>query len=391
MNYQEAFSMKQEPDFTVSRARLPLPVFAALVFTAGLSFGCSSQGDPAKPAANPGAGGSGGPTNIPNALPCDVASGYRGDEYCIKPPDPASGFQLHYGPKDYSNLDEVNRYLLGPGEETTDCVFVKTGNDTQVFFMEYHGRMRPGSHHMLLYVQDTLVNDSFGPEACKQGLDTRNIFGAQTLTIDTDKTSVAPENEGMAVELAPKLQGVVQMHFINETSQPILREGWANIVYTDPATVTIHADPIFFLGGLGMNVQPNTNQVIKGTATAPADVRLVVATGHYHAHTVRFSAWKTIGGQRELLMEDYNWHEPSLIRFDSVTNNLLPDAASKKVGGYSGIVSLKAGDTIDWECEVMNDGPVALGFGDAVHTAEMCNVFGVYAPTTGSAWRAVNR
>jgi hypothetical protein len=298
--------------------------------------------------------------------------------------------QLHYGPKDYNNQAEVDRYLLGPGQERTDCVFVTTTNDREVFFRGYHARMRPGSHHMLLYLQDTVRPDSAGPEGCRQGLDTRNIFGAQTLVMDVDNVVDGPENDGLAIKLGPNLQGVVQMHFINTGDEPMLREGWANLVYVDPSTVKQLGDPIFFLGGLGMNVAPGSTQVIKGTAVAPADVRLLLATGHYHAHTTRFSAWKTIDGQRELLMEDFDWHEPSLLNFDSMTQNRAPDPVGKKAGGFSGIVALKQGEVIDWECEVVNDGDVPLTFGNEVYTAEMCNIFGLYAPTTGSAWRAAN-
>jgi hypothetical protein len=89
-------------------------------------------------------------------------------------------------------------------------------------------------------------------------------------------------------------------------------------------------------------------------------------------------------------MEDYDWHDPALIHFNSVTRNSAPDAVRKIAGGFSGIVDLKQGDVIEWECEVANDGDVALGFGNEVYTKEMCNVFGVYAPTTGTAWRAAN-
>jgi hypothetical protein len=326
-----------------------------------------------------------------NAIPCGIDTGFPGDEYCIQAPDPSVGFQLHYGPKNYNDPVEVERYMLQPGEEKTDCVFVKTGNETEVFFNEYHGRMRPGSHHMLLYVQDTHVPDSTGPGSCNQGLDTRNIFGAQTPTIDVERISGgAAENEGLAVHLGAQLQGVVQMHFINTGDEPILREGWANIIYAKPEEVKVLGDPIFFLGGIGMNVPPGETQVISGRAEAPADVRLVAATGHYHAHTVRFSAWKTIGGQRDFLMQDFDWHEPALVKFDSVTQNPAYDPAKRSVAGYTGIVQLKQGDFIDWECEVVNDGDVPLGFGNEVYTAEMCNVFGMYAPTIGGAWRAVN-
>jgi hypothetical protein len=365
----------------------------AVVAFAGLSLGCSSN-DPAPDDDKTLGGGENTgnkPVYHPHAQPCGISSSYEGDEFCIQPPAPGAGMQLHYGPSDYNDAAEVERYLLMPGQERTDCVFVTTTNDTEVFFRGYHARMRPGSHHMLLYLQDTVRPESTGPEACRQGLDTRNIFGSQTLVLDAGSSASGPENDGLAIKLGPNQQGVVQMHFINTTNEPILREGWANLVYVDPSTVKQLGDPIFFLGGLSMNVPPGTTQIIKGTATAPADgIRLVAATGHYHAHTTRFSAWKTVGGQRELLMEDFDWHDPRLLRFDSITQNPAPDAVAKKAGGYSGIVSLNAGDVIDWECEVVNDGDVPLGFGNEVYTAEMCNVFGLYAPTTGSAWRAAN-
>src|SRR4029434_10602293 len=98
-------------------------------------------------------------------------------------------------------------------------------------------------HHMLLYVQDTQVADSIGPGNCRQGLDTRNIFGAQTRAISVTRISGgARENEGLAVQLDAQLQGVVQMHFINTGNEPILREGWANIIYANPDEVKVLGD-----------------------------------------------------------------------------------------------------------------------------------------------------
>jgi hypothetical protein len=316
------------------------------------------------------------------------------------PPDPQYGFQLHYGPKNYNDQAEVARYLLMPGEEKTDCVFVKTSNDTVVYFNEYHGRMRPGSHHMLLYVRGETVADSTGPEACKQGLDTRNLFGAQTEKVDVKGVAGAsPEYQGLAVRIDPHLQGVVQMHFINTGSEPILREGWANFIYTPESEVKMLGDPIFFIGAR-INVPPGATQIIKGMSASydalvagkespPPVVNLVGGTGHYHANTVRFTAWKVSGGQRELLIEDYDWHDPALMQFNSTRQNPAPDPQGRKAGGYSGIVSIGPGESIEWECEIVNttNPPVTLTFGNEVYTKEMCNMFGMYTPTVGHAWR----
>src|SRR5882672_2350240 len=105
------------------------------------------------------------------AKPCTISTGYAGDGNCILAPDPALGFQFHYGPSNYTDPNEVQKYTLDPGKEVTDCVFFQTPNAADVFFNEYHSRMRPGSHHMLLYIQppNGSIHTSTGPEACNQG------------------------------------------------------------------------------------------------------------------------------------------------------------------------------------------------------------------------------
>jgi len=137
--------------------------------------------------------------------PCDaIHSGFAGDDMCIKPPPNGMGLQFHYGPSDYSNAAEVAKYTLKPGQEVTDCVFFNTPNQEEVYFNEYHSRMRPGSHHMLLYIQDMKVTETGtnGPSDCNQGLDSRNLFGAQTATLDTTgNADGAPENAGSAVAI----------------------------------------------------------------------------------------------------------------------------------------------------------------------------------------------
>ena len=247
--------------------------------------GCSSESAGLGPGVTGGAGGTGGTgggagTGVdaggnPGATPCNIRSGYDGDEFCILPPDPSKGFQLHYGPKNYDDPEEVKKYVLMPGQETTDCIFMKTPNEMEVFHSEYHGRMRPGSHHMLVFTRSSEMPDSVGPEQCNQGLDTAMILGAQTPTIDIDRSqSPAPENEGLAQKLMPRAQAVFQLHYLNSSNKPMLREAWANVIYRDPSTVKVFSDPIFFLAGLAANIPPNTTKITRGQAPAPQDVRL---------------------------------------------------------------------------------------------------------------------
>jgi hypothetical protein len=345
--------------------------------------------------------------------PCNIHATYQGkplggDGQCIEAPPPDKGFQFHYGPANYDDPNEIARYILMPGKEVTDCVFFKTNNATDLYFNEYHSRLRPGSHHMLLYIQNQQVPEGV-PSACNQTL-SRNLFGATSPTMDASvNMSNAPEDEGLAVRIPPKQQVVMQMHVINVGTAPILREGWANIMYTDKAHAKIIGDPIYFLGGLSMSIPVGQTVLNHGTATVPANAdpnfRLLLAIPHYHAHTTRFTAYKTINGVKEVLLEEYGKlgvpTDPQLIAFDSRTKNPAPDRTTQTPGAFSGDVYMKPGDTIDWECEQTNDGigiegqkfTTPLQFTEQVYNGEMCNLFGMYAPSTDptgdGTWQSV--
>jgi hypothetical protein len=331
---------------------------------------------------------------------------FPGDELCILPPDPTEGFQFHFGPKSYTDPTEVAKYLLKPGAESTQCVFFPGTNTKTAYIMEYHSRLRPGSHHLLNFTQPTtngaapMTTD--GPIDCNMGANFRMLFGATSAVMDVARTSPGAENQGLAVQLDPKQQVVIQLHVINVSSQPILREAWANFRYADPKSVTELGDPIQFSAGVISQIPVGTSVINRGTATVPMnaapDFRLVAAIPHYHAHTTKFVAYKTIAGKRDLLLAQYNTlghvAEPTIVAFDSATQNPVADDTRQTDGAYTGIVHMAPGDTIDWECTQTNDGIGAngatfttpLAFTEQVYLGEMCNLFGLYAPTTGIAW-----
>jgi hypothetical protein len=371
--------------------------FSTILIFGALAMACGSSEDP-NPQATGGATGTTGGTTTGgasssggNVTECNINTGYPGDELCILPPDPSKGFQLHYGPSSYDDA-AVQPFLIEPGGETTDCYFVKTPNTQMVYTFEYHGRMRPGSHHLIVYAQDNgNVPDGLASN-CNQGADARFFVGSQTPTVDIPLPGMAqaPENKGLAMELQANTQMALQLHYINTTQEPMLREAWVNMMYSDPATVTQIAEPIFFLAGIAMNVAPNTEKIINGSGTAPQDLRVLGITGHFHAHTVRFSAWHVVAGQKTLILEDYDWHEPTNLPFDSVNMNPQADPVQKIPGGFSGILNIKKGERIEWQCHIINDSMTTLTFDNAVYTGEMCNLFGFYTPSIGGPWRAIN-
>lgn len=392
--------------------RIPdlLFLFCALTLCS-VGISCGSSPESASHAADTGVD-SGVKVTIATR-PCNIHTSYMGmpldgDDQCIEPPPAGQGFQFHYGPANYDDPNEIAKYILQPGKEVTDCVFFKTNNASDLYFNEYHSRLRPGSHHMLLYIQNQQVPDG-GPSACNQTL-SRNLFGATSPTMDASvNMNDAPENEGLAVRIPPMQQVVMQMHVINIGTKPILREGWANIMYTDKANAKIIGDPIFFLAGVGMNIQVGQTVLNHGTAQVPSNAdpnfRLLLAIPHFHAHTTRFTAYATINGKKETILEQYGKlgvpTDPQLITFDSKTQNPMWDRATQTPGAYSGDIYMKPGDSIEWECEQTNDGigidgqkiTAPLQFTEQVYNGEMCNLFGMYAPTTNptgdGTWQSV--
>ena len=47
---------------------------------------------------------------------------------------------------------------------------------------------------------------------------------------------------------------------------------------------------------------------------------------------------------------------------------------------------MNPGDNVRYECEMVNDTDATLTFGNETYTAEMCLLFGSYAPSQGGPW-----
>ena len=363
---------------------------STLVFAIVFLAGCSDANDSSEPSQQaPGYAYDG---------KCQIESGQAGDELCLGVPDRADGFQLHYGPDRY-DAASIEPFLLAPGEELTDCLYMTTPNEETTFWSEYHLRARTGTHHVIVYAGHAGPPDgTLG--ACELSTDMHFFVGAQsgldekgvTLDVPLPGAREAPENEGYAQRLDPHARIAFQMHYVNTGTKPILREAWVNFHYRSSSEVKVVMDPIFFIGGLGMDVQPGSHEVVEArgctlSASGPDQLRIMGLTGHMHAHGLRFSAWK-VGrdGTRALVYDTYDWEEPLNAQFDSTHQNPAPRPGARSEGAWSGLLTIERGESLDWECEVSNDLATSLRFGNKAYTGEMCNLFGWYAPSYGEPW-----
>ena len=285
-------------------------------------------------------------------------------------------------------------YVIQAGEEIVDVLYLKTSNAQGMYFNGVKTQLRPFGHHLIVGQSDRDLTDGLF-KADLPPVDFDILLGATAQALDASPESaiIAPENEGLASYIGPNKQIALNAHFVNTGDKPALREAWVNLYYTDAAKVTAIAAPVFLIGGIGMEVHPRTRQLIKASAVAKQDLRLVWLFGHFHAHTQRFSAYikRPSSAERELVYETYDYADPAYIYYSSVTQTAAPNRDAKISGGSNGLLEIKAGDTIEWECDVENNDDIVLRWANEIQTAEMCSLFGLYTPAPeGQAWRVLH-
>jgi hypothetical protein len=154
---------------------------------------------------------------------------------------------------------------------------------------------------------------------------------------------------------------------------PLLREVWENFWYRAEADVTEPVAEMFQAGDVRFAVQPKEDKVLGPySCNIEGDGRMLWFYGHRHANNVRFSAWRIRDGKRELFYEGLNWEEPLVLEYSSTVMNMVPDRDKNIEGGWSGVLDMKTGDTIEWECHVVNQTDQVLRFTNNTFTGEMC-------------------
>jgi hypothetical protein len=301
---------------------------------------------------------------------CDIQSNFPGDDICIPAPPTDLGFQVHWGPADYDDADEVAEYLLGPGEETNIFVPAVSGNESDIYFYKRQYRMRHGSHHLI--VTETGGNTA-GQGIAGAG---RRLGGSQNAIKDNPVGDTPPENEGIGMPLKANAALNLNLHHYNGTEEPILREAWVNFWYVDASTVQKEAREMFLLA-LGETIPPNAHVTVTGERTVNQDGRILTTYGHRHSNNIRFTAYHHHGDEKTLFYEDYDWKEPAVLEYNTLTKNDAPDKEKLTEGGFNGVLELKAGDKVSWECEIINKsgGTIIFNENEAI-TSEMCILIG---------------
>jgi hypothetical protein len=313
-------------------------------------------------------------SDAPAMSECDLHTKYAGDEYCILPPPPDKGFQLHIGPSNYDNPEA--QYLLAPGQEATTNYSAVSTNTEMKYFYYRQFRQRPGAHHNIITTGSVggLLGGSGGLSAAGLDFNGNRIGTSNLLSEDSPKGGmIAPENQDVGIAIGPQTPINVSLHSINTSQDMELREIWVNFWYVDPDQVKEPVQELFAIGDPTLAVAPGTDVVLGPyTCNVTGSGRMLWFYGHRHANNVRFSAWRVRGSQRDLFYEAYYWEEPLVLEYSSTVQNPAVDAAKGVEGGWSGVLDMAAGDSIQWECHVINKTSGTLRFTNNTYTGEMC-------------------
>lgn len=314
---------------------------------------------------------------------CAPNTQWDGDDMALCVPGEDEGLQLHYGPSDYNDPDEIAPYMIDPRVEMEDCLLLDSTNDQLRYVNQYSGRMRPQSHHMILW---GLGEDPENPATRGLGtcagpsLGSSFYVGSQNLRIDIPDLSTKPDpnDETAARPLPPNQLFSLNMHYLNRDTEPVLRESWINIYYADETLIEREAKAVFLVAPL-INVPPrSTGTVISGGCAAPKARTVRLLNGHFHEHGKRFSVFrKRVGEERELVYASYDWSDPYIAYYTGNAGNPEPNESLGISGGISGVLQLNAGDKLEWECEFDNPTDRTVNFGETGGD-QMCILFGMY-------------
>jgi hypothetical protein len=337
-----------------------------------------------------GAAGSGG-TN-PMMMPamntpvdprgkCQINSGYPDDNACLVAPAPEVGVQVHVGPSDYKNMADVAKYIQQPGDEASECWTFHMPNTEEIYYQTFELSGRAGTHHIINTMYNVEIADGGFTVCADPGTGTNgniidNLPGASKAYMA--RGIVAPENKNVGRKVPPKATSQADMHYFNFTDKPILREFWMNIYYAKKEDVTQTAAQIRGMGGLQWSVvpiAPGTDMTYKYECPISGNGRILSLLGHYHSHGKQFTASiRRAGGTVEKVFEMFDYKDPATFEYDSVSKN--PTFAPNTAGAVSGMLEVKNGDVLMWDCHIINDGEVGLTYTNEVKTGEMCNLWG---------------
>lgn len=239
------------------------------------------------------------------------------EEYVPLPPPPnGTGFQVN-----------INPFTIAPNFEREIFIFKPVGNSLEVFVNRFEVKMRPNSHHLVVYdfevatppaaVPDlNVIRDLRNPDNSLNiaTLSTMSyhtfIFGCQSPYMDYQFPP------GVALRIPAGMKYDFNSHYANREPQSISGEVNMNFYTVDPGTVTQEAHTLY-LSNTNIQLNPGEQKTIVKTFVMSSSVSVLSVTSHTHELGNKFVI-KIVGGPRngEIIYTNTDWHHPPFVTFD---------------------------------------------------------------------------
>ena len=314
---------------------------------------------------------------IASALPfCILAAcsnsgnGGGGDAQGVADAPPLTGdmYSLTWGP-----------VTVAAGVESTQCVWLRLGNDAEIKVHQVHNTLSASSHHLIVYKDDMDTTEQTTPMPCQPFTGALNTTGMiQPLIITQKKDDELTLPGGVAYTFAPHQMVKLEMHYINTTDVDQMASAQVNVFSADPAGIHDEAAVLFNgspdIGTPGTSIPAgavpgSTGTVLHEFMTIPDYLDLSAShifaiTGHTHRHGIdmEVNTAPSKGGALTPVYKPnpFNWAEPE------TTIQVTPFSVPKG-GGF------------DFTCAYDNTGGAAVKFGESAND-EMCFFWAYYYP-----------
>lgn len=261
-----------------------------------------------------------------------------------------------------------------PSQESTQCVWLRLSNDTEIKVHQLHNLLGTSSHHLIVYRDDMDTVEQATPVPCQPFTGALNPTGRIfpiMITQKHDDELTLPRH--VAYTLAPHQMIKIEMHYLNPSDAPVQATATVDVFAADPTAIRDEAN-ILFIGTPDISLPAETRTEVHeyfDPGRAALDLggaKFFAITGHTH----RLGLDVQVGTASDpagvvtsvYAPQPFVWSEP-------VTTTHQPE------------FTLPAGGGFDFRCSYYNNTAATVTFGESA-SDEMCFFWAYYYPSNGS-------
>jgi hypothetical protein len=261
-----------------------------------------------------------------------------------------------------------------PGQESTQCVWMRLSNTTEIKVHQLHNRLNTASHHLIVYKDDMDATEQLTPVPCEPftgALNTSGMIAPIAITQRADDMIFLPNR--VAYTFAPNQMVKLEMHYLNSTDETQDVQATVDFYAADPSTID-HEASILFTGSPDVELAPGETKTLHQFFMVPSyldlsNSHIFAITGHTHKLGTNVAV-RVAPGKDGPMTEVYN---PSPFKWDE------PETRAFNGDPFS----IPTGGGLDFECTWTNTTSQTVGFGESA-TDEMCFFWAYYYPSQGS-------